>query len=205
MSVVTDNNVVSMTEWSSSDSPRRSLSNRQAATVQRLLDATEEVLTHQGYDELTVRSVASQAGVAPATAYTYFGSREHLVTELYWRKLLDLPSIKVDKRTSVATRLSNAISEIALLVADNEGLASACTSAMISTDRDVRRIRERVGNAGYERLRAAMADEFDERIAQAALLVLSGITIQTGTSHISYGDVPGLVQQAISMLVKGAS
>lgn len=194
-----------MTEWSSSDSPRRSLSNRQAVTVQRLLDATEEVLTHQGYDELTVRSVASQAGVAPATAYTYFGSREHLVTELYWRKLLDLPSIKVDKRTSVATRLSNAISEIALLVADNEGLASACTSAMISTDRDVRRIRERVGNAGYERLRAAMADEFDERIAQAALLVLSGITIQTGTSHISYGDVPGLVQQAISMLVKGAS
>ena len=44
-----------------------------------------------GFDLLTVRSVAARAAVAPATAYTYFASKNHLVAEAFWRELQRLP------------------------------------------------------------------------------------------------------------------
>ena len=45
----------------------------------------------RGYDGLTVRTVARRAGVAPATAYTYFASKDHLLAEVLWRRLQALP------------------------------------------------------------------------------------------------------------------
>ena len=41
---------------------------------------------------LTVRNVARRAGVAPATAYTYFASKDHLVAEVFWRRLRGPPT-----------------------------------------------------------------------------------------------------------------
>jgi hypothetical protein len=54
---------------------RRHMSSRQAATVQRLVEAALEELRERGYGDLTLRNVARRAGVAPATAYTHFASR----------------------------------------------------------------------------------------------------------------------------------
>ena len=34
--------------------------------------------------------MARRAGVAPATAYTYFASKEHLVTEVFWQRVREL-------------------------------------------------------------------------------------------------------------------
>ena len=89
----------------STESTRRRLSDKQAATVQRLTEAAVEQLRQHGYDGLTVRNVARAAGVAPATAYTYFTSREHLVTEVFWRRLQALPESRVDRRRSAAARV----------------------------------------------------------------------------------------------------
>ena len=50
-------------------------------------DEVEEV----GYAGLTVRIVARRAGVAPATAYTYFSSKDHLLAEVLWRRMQALP------------------------------------------------------------------------------------------------------------------
>ncbi|MEZ5161838.1 MAG: helix-turn-helix domain-containing protein [Marmoricola sp.] len=58
--------------------PRSSLNPRQAETVARILEATHELLTKVGPDELTIRMVAGQAGVSAATAYTYFAMCYHL-------------------------------------------------------------------------------------------------------------------------------
>src|SRR2546429_8047080 len=63
---------------------RRHLGPRQADTVDRLVDAAVTLVARTGYDGLTVRGVAQEAGVAPATAYTYFASKEHLLAEVYW-------------------------------------------------------------------------------------------------------------------------
>src|SRR4051812_12952951 len=69
------------------ESTRRRLTGRQADTVRRLTDAAVEEVRETGFDGLTVRNVARRAGVAPATAYTYFASKNHLITEVFWRRL----------------------------------------------------------------------------------------------------------------------
>ena len=56
---------------------------RQEETARRLVDAALETLRGSSYAELTVRAVAARANVAPATAYTYFSSKNHLVAEVY--------------------------------------------------------------------------------------------------------------------------
>ncbi|HNA37682.1 MAG TPA: helix-turn-helix domain-containing protein, partial [Microthrixaceae bacterium] len=116
--------------------PRRHLSDRQARTVAGLLDATVDELREVGYDGLTVRNVARRAGVAPATAYNYFASREHLVTEVFWRRLEALPETRIDRRRTAASRAAATLAEMALLVADEPELAAACTAAMLSNDPD---------------------------------------------------------------------
>ena len=69
--------------------PRQQLNERQAATVQRLLDAGLAQLAEVGPEALTVRQVAVRAGVSPATAYTYFSSKNHLLAELFHRAIVD--------------------------------------------------------------------------------------------------------------------
>src|SRR5699024_6089927 len=71
------------------ESTRRRLNGQQAETVDRLTGAAVEVLREKGAGGLAVRAVASRAGVAPATAYTYFSSKGHLIAEVFWRRLGD--------------------------------------------------------------------------------------------------------------------
>src|SRR5437660_3636548 len=109
--------------------PRRRLTERQAGTVARLADAAVVELKAQGFDGLTVRNVARRAGVAPATAYTYFASKNHLITEVFWRRLSALPEVEL--QGPVHERVVTVLREIALLVSDEPLLAAACTTAML--------------------------------------------------------------------------
>lgn len=80
-----------MSEPVARESTRRRLSAKQADTVDRLGRSAVEVLSRQGFAGLTIRMVAANAGVGAATAYTYFSSKEHLVAEVFWRRLATTP------------------------------------------------------------------------------------------------------------------
>jgi AcrR family transcriptional regulator len=73
------------------EATRRRLTERQAEVVQQLIDATAAEVDEDGYAGLTVRNVARRAGVAPATAYNYFSSKDHLLAELLWRRMTAMP------------------------------------------------------------------------------------------------------------------
>jgi AcrR family transcriptional regulator len=60
----------------------RPLSPTQAATRQKLLAAARELAAAEGYDGVTVRSVARRAGVSAPTAYQYFTSKDHLLVDV---------------------------------------------------------------------------------------------------------------------------
>jgi len=55
---------------------------RQEETFRKVLAAGIETLREKSYADLTVRAVAARAKVAPATAYTYFSSKNHLIAEV---------------------------------------------------------------------------------------------------------------------------
>jgi AcrR family transcriptional regulator len=66
---------------------------KETVTLQRPLTATQnerrarvraaarELATEGGYDAVTIREVADRAGVARATVYRYFSSKDHLLAE----------------------------------------------------------------------------------------------------------------------------
>src|SRR3546814_5436114 len=92
-----------MSSSGASSTTTRTLSGRQSDRIAALVEATLAELRTHGYDGLTVRNAARRAGVAPATAYTYFGSKDHLVAAVFWRRL-DAVELPVgDRRRRAAT------------------------------------------------------------------------------------------------------
>lgn len=170
------------------EATRRALTPRQSATVEKLLDAAVDELRHVGFDGLTVRNVASRAGVATATAYNYFSSREHLVTEVFWRRLAASEETSFDSG-DVADRVAATMADVALLVADEPELAAACTVSMLSAESDVKLLRDRIGLEMRRRISVALGDGFDPAVLATIEFVLSGAMLQAGMGHLRYEDL----------------
>lgn len=168
---------------------RRHLSTKQSETVQRLLAATVEELGTADFDALTVRRVATRAGVAAATAYTYFGSKDHLVAAEYWRRVQTLPELNAMADLALGERVGAALGAVSLLVADEPGFASACTTALMSREPAVAELRILIGTAVLKRIAQAVgAPETDDRVV-ALNLAYSGALLQAGMGHLSYGAI----------------
>lgn len=175
------------------ESTRRRLTERQAETVRRLTEAAVAEVRETGYEGLTVRNVARRAGVAPATAYTYFASKNHLLTEVFWRRLDQLPTGRSD--------VAEVMRDIALLVAGEPELASACTTAMLATDPDVKELRLRVGIAIHNRLAEALGHR-DPVLLDALEMAYSGALLQAGMGYTSYADVAERLARVAQLLVQ---
>ena len=182
---------------------RRHLSERQADTVQRLTDAAVDEIRAHTYEGLTVRKVARRAGVAPATAYTYFASKDHLVAEVFWRRLQTLPDVRVDRRRGAAARVVSAVRDVALLVADEPELAAACTAALLANDPDVRRLRDRIGATVHGRLAQALGDDAGVTVLQALDLAFSGAMLHAGMGYLDYGELADRMAEVAVLVVDG--
>lgn len=183
---------------------RRTLSVRQAQTVLGLTVAAVDEVRAGGYDGLTVRGVAKRAEVAVATAYTYFTSKDHLVTEVFWRRLEALPETPLDRRHSATTRVSATLSDLALLVADEPELAAACSSAMLASEPEVKLLRDRIGVEMRRRLRLAVGDDADPAVLRSIELAVTGALVQAGMGHLSYRDLSDRLTEAAALLLAGA-
>lgn len=62
-----------------------------------LLQAADVVLRRDGFDGVTVRSVAAEAGVAPVGLYSRFGSKEGLVDAVLVQALTDLEHVIAER------------------------------------------------------------------------------------------------------------
>ncbi len=183
------------------EAPRRHLSERQAATVDKLTSAAVHEVRDHGYPGLTVRGVARRAGVAPATAYTFFTSKEHLVTEVFWRRLAALPETRLDRRRTVLHRVEATLADLALLVADEPELAAACTFAMLAPDPEVRVLRDRIGAEMRRRVEDAVGDGADPAVVDALDLAMTGALVRAGTGHLSYAELPDRLADLARLLL----
>ncbi|MFZ2511411.1 MAG: helix-turn-helix domain-containing protein [Gordonia sp. (in: high G+C Gram-positive bacteria)] len=184
------------------ESTRRRLSPQQAETVVRLTDAAVEVLNADGFDGLTVRAVAKRAGVAPATAYTYFSSKHHLVAEVFWRRLADgVPA--PDPQQSPADRVAEVLRGVSLVVAGEGQLGGAVTVALLGTDPDVEHLRLRIG--GFVRKRLSEALEVDPAdpgpVVDALEMLYSGGLVYAGMGHLTYEQTSERLVAAARLLL----
>jgi AcrR family transcriptional regulator len=186
---------------------RRRLTTRQADTVRRLTEAAVDEVRESGYENLTIRDVARRASVAAATAYTYFGSKDHLLTEIFWRRLSGLPPVATRATTSTATTGTAAqrraviavLQELALLVSDEPELAAGCTAAMFGSEPDVRQLCVHIGKRIRERIEAAAG-----RGPQARLLELAyfGAMVEAGLGYTTYGHTADRLAEAAELIMR---
>jgi AcrR family transcriptional regulator len=177
------------------------LTARQSAQVERLVHAAVEEIRHRGYAGLTVRKVAARAGAVPATAYTYFASKDHLVAEAFWRRLQALPPPAISRRRGAAARVGAALVDVTRLLSEEPELAAAATKALLADCPEVMGLRDRVGAFMRHRIRDAIGD--DKRVVGALELALSGAMIQAGMGHIAYDDLPDRLAEVTGLLVRG--
>lgn len=178
---------------------RQHRSGKRGDTVRLLLDACVAELVARGYADLSVRSVAARAGVAPATAYTYFSSKEHLVAEVFWRRMSHLPEPASQDPAEATAQIMRAVS---LLMADEPALAGACTVAMLSEDPDVVELRGRIGMELHSRLMHALGPDLGEPVALRVGIQWAGAMLYAGLGHLSYDDVADILVESTALLLQ---
>jgi len=166
--------------------PRRLLSERQNSTVGALLDAALAELRESGFDQLTLRTVAHRAGLTHTTAYSYFTSKGHLIAELHWRQLQQVPAPQLASGASFVDRVRAAFYGPATAMADEPALAQAVLGAFVTNEPNVLRVRDAIGEELSARLRTALGDQ-DEPATHLALLThYSGAMLVAGMRTHNY-------------------
>jgi AcrR family transcriptional regulator len=192
---------VAQEPWSGNGArPRRG--SRWHDTFAKLVAAGAEMLRESSSADLTVRAVAARAKVAPATAYTYFSSKNHLVAEVYLDLVKKVPYF-TDVNESTLTRVSNTLRHLAVVVAEEPNVAAACTAALLGGNDDdaVRRVRDQIGAEIHHRIRSAIGPQADRHTISALEMTYVGALVHAGTGALSYHQVADRLTYVASIII----
>src|SRR5580698_5927644 len=139
---------------------RRHLSERQAELAERLVLAAADEAMERPYAEISVRTIAKRAGVATATAYTYFSSKDHLLAEVLWRRMQASP-LMLDMQQPLPDRVAETARSMGFDALDSPAMVAACTTALLADGPDVKQVRTRIGEEIARRLQAALGTDAD--------------------------------------------
>ncbi|MGV0835452.1 TetR family transcriptional regulator [Mycolicibacterium thermoresistibile] len=189
---------VTSSDGDAGDTPRN---RRQEETFRKVLAAGMETLRESSYADLTVRAVAARAKVAPATAYTYFSSKNHLIAEVYLDLVRQVPYF-TDVNEARVTRVEKALRSLALVVADEPEVAAACTTALLSgNDPTVRKVRDRIGAEIHRRIRSAIGPDADPRVVSALEMTFFGAMVHAGSGAFTYHQIADRLNYVVGLLL----
>ena len=180
---------------------RRSLSERQAEVMDRLVAAAGEEAEERPYGEITVRTIARRAGVAPATAYTYFSGKDHLLAEVLWRRMQSSPHL-VDINLPLVERVATTVRTMGFGTMETPAVA-VCTTALLSDGADVKRVRTRIGVEISRRLAAALGAEAGGPVLEVLTVTYTGAILSAGMGHLAFDAVPALMAEAVGLMTEG--
>ncbi|MGQ4618564.1 TetR family transcriptional regulator [Nocardia sp. R7R-8] len=183
------------------EATRRRLAGKQADTVDKLTRSAVEVLAREGFAGMTIRMVAAAAGVGTATAYTYFSSKEHLVAEIFWRRLAASQS-PVSEDPDPTVRVVAELRNIAMLVADERELSGAVTSALLGRDPDVEHLRERIGTEIRTRIIRALGPDPDPDVVESLESLYAGALVRAGMGYGSYSEIADRIEASALLILR---
>jgi AcrR family transcriptional regulator len=175
---------------------------RQEETFRKVLAAGIETLREKGYADLTVRAVAARAKVAPATAYTYFSSKNHLIAEVYLDLVRQVPYF-TDVNDPMRTRVDKALRHLALVVADEPEVAAACTTALLSGGADpaVRTVRDRIGAEIHRRITSAIGPDADPLTVSALEMTFFGALVNAAGGAYTYHQIADRLGYVVGLIL----
>ncbi|MCW2654134.1 MAG: kstR 1 [Mycobacterium sp.] len=176
---------------------------RQEETIRKVLDAAVEMLRETSYSDLTMRAVAARAGVAPATAYTYFSSKNALIAEVYLRLVCNVP-LFTDVNQTTQQRVTAQLHELALLVADEPELAAAATTALMGDEPEVRQVRDKIGLEVRRRIASALGPGAWPEVLSTLEMIFYGALVQAGTKSVTYYQMADRLDSVVALIMGGA-
>ena len=185
------------------DLGERRRNRRQEETIRKVLDAAVELLRKTSYASLTMRMVAARAGVAPATAYTYFRSKNALIAEVYLRLVRGVP-LFTDVNQTTQQRVTAQLRELSLLVADEPELAAAATTALMGNEPEVAEIRDKIGMEVHRRIASALGPGARPDVLATLELIFYGALVHAGTSSATYYEMADRLDNVIALVMGGA-
>jgi AcrR family transcriptional regulator len=138
--------------------------------------------------------------VAPATAYTYFSSKNHLIAEVYLDLVRRVPYL-TDVNESRLTRVQQALRHLALVVADEPEVAAACTTALLSNDAAVRGVRDRIGMEIHRRIKSALGPDADPRTLSALEMTYFGALVHAGSGAFTYRQIADRLTYVVGLIL----
>lgn len=180
--------------------PTEGRNRRQEETFRKVLIAGREMLRETSYADLTVRAVAARAKVAPATAYTYFSSKNHLIAEVYLDLVRQVPYF-TDVNDSQLSRVEQALRSLALVIADEPEVAAGCTTALLSNDAAVKSVRDQIGSEIHRRIKSALGPAADLRIVSALEMTYFGALVHAGTDTLTYQEVADRMAYVVGLIL----
>ncbi len=161
------------------------------------------MLREKSYADLTVRAVAARAQVAPATAYTYFSSKNHLIAEVYLDLVRQVPYF-TDVNDPLPIRVNQVLRHLALVVADEPEVAAACTTALLSGGADpaVRIVRDRIGAEIHRRITSAIGPDADPRMVSALEMTFFGALVNAASGAFSYHQIADRLAYVVGLILE---
>ncbi|OBH15514.1 TetR family transcriptional regulator, partial [Mycobacterium sp. E3247] len=178
----------------------------QEETFRKVLAAGIETLREKSYADLTVRAVAARAKVAPATAYTYFSSKNHLIAEVYLDLVRQVPYF-TDVNDPMPHRVEQVLRHLALVVADEPEVSAACTTALLSGGAEpaVAAARDRIGAEIHRRITSAMGPDADPTAVSALEMSFFGALVQAGSGEFTYREIADRLAYVVRLILTGAA
>jgi len=177
---------------------RRHLSERQAEVMERLVAAAAEEAEERPYADISVRTIARRAGVAPATAYTYFSGKDHLLAEVLWRAMRSSPNL-VDLTLLLPDRVADTVGAMGFGAMGSPAVA-VCTTALLGDGPDVKRVRSRLGAEIWRRLEGALGSDGDRAVLDVLQVTYTGALLSAGMGHLAFDAVPSLMAEATALM-----
>lgn len=186
----------------------RTLTKDQQARRERLLEAARELALEGGYPAVTMHDVADRAGVARATVYRYFATKDHLLTEVAatWahRVTNDIDALAIGD--TPVQRLTALLERIVEVAAEELTLTSAIIQAVTSDDSSVDDARTVLFLFVRDRLSAAIGDPVPDRDDVEIVLghiLLAGLVSLTALRRPTE-EVVGMVRTSGRLVLAGA-
>ncbi len=123
--------------------------------TRKVLTATVELLRETAYSDITMQAISRRAGVSVGLLREHFWSKDAIVAEIYLDRLRAAP-LDVDVELGAQERIVAQFSHLVMLLADEPGLAAACSSALVCADPSVRSVRERINGEYHRRVRTML-------------------------------------------------
>ncbi|MGP4021992.1 TetR/AcrR family transcriptional regulator [Actinomadura sp. 3N407] len=186
----------------------RTLSKDQQARRERLIDSARELALEGGYAAVTMHDVADRAGVARATVYRYFATKDHLLTEVAaaWahRVTDDIDALAVGD--TPLERLTALLERIVYVAAEEPTLTSAIIQAVTSNDSSVDDPRTILFLFLRDRLSTAIGDPVPERDDVEIVLgnILLAALIGLASLRQPAEEVAAMVRTAGRLVLGGA-